>query len=231
MRALPFFLALACVGVAAAVDQPQVSFTSGAPGSWNADWNGVTGRTYFLQWSLDMTTWHYAPLVDFGADPEPYAVASQGASKFFIRLKYADVAGVSDLEEARDADFDRDGIPNWYEVEELFTDPLDKASAGGDSDADGLPDGWEQYLIDSNLGDAFTTLAHILPGDDFDGDGIKNLDEARYGLNGVIDDPGHTASHVSYAYDFDALTSATFQTGPATGWTYDNNLNFESASE
>jgi hypothetical protein len=44
---------------------------------------------------------------------------------------------------------------------------------GVDSDGDGLPDAWEQALIDIYGG----TLASIRPGDDTDGDGISNLNE------------------------------------------------------
>ncbi len=44
---------------------------------------------------------------------------------------------------------------------------------GVDSDGDGLPDAWEQTLIDIYGG----TLGGIRPGDDTDGDGIKNIDE------------------------------------------------------
>jgi hypothetical protein len=44
---------------------------------------------------------------------------------------------------------------------------------GVDSDGDGLPDAWEQALIDIYGG----TLASINPNDDTDGDGISNLDE------------------------------------------------------
>ena len=44
---------------------------------------------------------------------------------------------------------------------------------GEDSDNDGLPDAWEQALIDIYGG----TLADIKPGDDLDGDGISNYNE------------------------------------------------------
>ena len=44
---------------------------------------------------------------------------------------------------------------------------------GVDSDGDGLPDAWEQALIDIYGGN----LASIRPGDDTDGDGISNLNE------------------------------------------------------
>jgi hypothetical protein len=44
---------------------------------------------------------------------------------------------------------------------------------GVDSDGDGLPDAWEQALIDIYGG----TLASINPNDDTDGDGITNINE------------------------------------------------------
>jgi hypothetical protein len=44
---------------------------------------------------------------------------------------------------------------------------------GEDSDGDGLPDAWERALLARRGGD----LDGIQPGDDFDGDGLSNLDE------------------------------------------------------
>ena len=46
---------------------------------------------------------------------------------------------------------------------------------GEDSDGDGLPDAWERMLIAASGEDL--TLADISPNDDFDGDGISNLNE------------------------------------------------------
>ena len=46
---------------------------------------------------------------------------------------------------------------------------------GVDSDGDGLPDAWEQFIIDI-LGGGLT-LADITPGGDSDGDGMTNYDE------------------------------------------------------
>jgi hypothetical protein len=54
---------------------------------------------------------------------------------------------VTTEQEARDADYDGDGIPNWFEVKEIFSDPLDQNSAGGDSNTNGLPDGRELYYF------------------------------------------------------------------------------------
>ena len=116
--------------------QPQISFTEGAGGTWNTDWSGVALRTYFIEWSLDLENWQYAPLVDFGTGLKSFGINTQGEEKFFVRLRYVDYTTVTTLQEARDADFDNDGIPNYYEVEDLFTNPLDKESAGGDSDTD-----------------------------------------------------------------------------------------------
>lgn len=48
---------------------------------------------------------------------------------------------------------------------------------GEDTDNDGLPDAWEQALIDIYGG----TLADIKPGDDLDGDGISNYNEYLVG--------------------------------------------------
>ena len=44
---------------------------------------------------------------------------------------------------------------------------------GEDADGDGLPDAWERALLAQSGGD----LGGIQPGDDFDGDGLSNLDE------------------------------------------------------
>ncbi|WP_372682051.1 LamG-like jellyroll fold domain-containing protein, partial [Desulfosarcina sp.] len=46
-----------------------------------------------------------------------------------------------------------------------------------DVDFDGLPDDWEQQIVDADPGDGITSIADVLPGDDFDGDGLTNTDE------------------------------------------------------
>ena len=43
-----------------------------------------------------------------------------------------------------------------------------------DADEDGLPDDWEQQVIDANPNDAITTLDDVEPDHDFDGDGESN---------------------------------------------------------
>jgi alpha-tubulin suppressor-like RCC1 family protein len=51
------------------------------------------------------------------------------------------------------------------------------ASADGDS----LPDSWEQRIVDFSSTDDITSVAQVLPGDDFDGDGLANLQEYQQG--------------------------------------------------
>lgn len=46
-----------------------------------------------------------------------------------------------------------------------------------DIDSDGIFDTWEQIIIDANPNDSLTDIYQILPGDDFDADGVSNLDE------------------------------------------------------
>lgn len=57
---------------------------------------------------------------------------------------------------------------------------LINATAASDLDRDGLPDQWEQELIYWSNG-ALRTLADVRPEDDFDGDGMTNLQEYRAG--------------------------------------------------
>ncbi|MCB1762910.1 MAG: VCBS repeat-containing protein [Gammaproteobacteria bacterium] len=52
-----------------------------------------------------------------------------------------------------------------------------------DSDQDGLPDEWEQRIIDSRQNDMISSVADVLPEDDFDGDGASNLEEYRSGTD------------------------------------------------
>ena len=50
-------------------------------------------------------------------------------------------------------------------------------SAGMDSDADGLPDSWEQQIVDANPDDNIENIEDVQPLDDFDYDGFSNLRE------------------------------------------------------
>ena len=62
------------------------------------------------------------------------------------------------------ADADNDGIG-------------DACDLLNDSDLDGLPDAWEQQIVDADPGDSIQDVTDVLPGDDFDGDGLSNQEE------------------------------------------------------
>jgi hypothetical protein len=207
------FLLLVVSGLLGATPQPQqqVSFTEGASGTWNADWSGAADRTYFLQWSLDLVNWHYATLVEFGAGVKSFGINTQGEQKYFVRLHYVDDTTVTTLQEARDADFDNDGIPNYYEVENIFTNPLDKNSAGGDSDTNGLPDGWEMFHF-GGLGIANPNAA-LQP------DGLTNKDKAELGLNPNTDYSNENATQPA-TYSYDPVGRLTGVTAPVGAGSY-----------
>lgn len=115
--------------------QPQIQFTQGLQGTFNADWEGVAGRTYFTQFSMNLIDWHYAPFIDFGDGGHHRGIESD-ADRFFLRLHHGDFPGINSLEDAMNADFDGDGLSNIFEVMHGF-DPL-TADANGDAEGDGL---------------------------------------------------------------------------------------------
>lgn len=201
------------IGAATAdpLPQPQVSFTKGSASTWNADFAGVAQRTYFVQWSLDLLSWNYAPVVEFSSGSKSYGLDTQNAPRIFLRLRYVDGVGITTLQQARDADFDSDGIPNWFEVEEVGSDPLDRMSAGGDSDGDGMPDGWENYY--------FGGLGIANPNTIQSGDGLTNKDKSNLGLNPNVNYSAASAAQKT-AYSYDLVGRLTNVTAPVVGATY-----------
>jgi hypothetical protein len=51
------------------------------------------------------------------------------------------------------------------------------STGGADADGDGLPDWWEQALVDADAQDGITSILDLQPGGDFDQDGSSNRDE------------------------------------------------------
>ena len=49
--------------------------------------------------------------------------------------------------------------------------------ASNDVDCDGLPDDWEQQIVDDNPGDDINDIWDVLPWDDYDGDASTNEEE------------------------------------------------------
>jgi len=52
-----------------------------------------------------------------------------------------------------------------------------KLTVGTDADGDGLPDAWEQWMVDADPGDNIDDVGDITGDGDFDGDGASNLHE------------------------------------------------------
>jgi len=61
-------------------------------------------------------------------------------------------------------------------------------SFGTDADADGLPDDWEEWVLDMADKDSSpSAIAAFRPGDDADGDGMTNLQEFLMGTNPFLE--------------------------------------------
>jgi hypothetical protein len=153
----------------------QMSFVPWAGGTWKSEWPGVQQRTYFYQWSHDLVTWHYAPFMAFGSGGHEFFMDSSPA-KLFVRLHRHDDPSVNSLQQAKDADFDGDGLSNWGEVFDEGTFPL-----LWDTDGDLVPDGLEILL-------GTDPLINSAPGDD-DGDGMNNAEEYLAGRDPSVADP------------------------------------------
>ncbi len=80
-----------------------------------------------------------------------------------------------------------------------------------DTDGDGLPDWWEQRIVNASTNVAITAISQVLPGDDFDGDGVSNIDEYRNNT-----DPLNSSSHVPVASLLPSQVSIT--TSQTTVW-------------
>lgn len=122
--------------------QPGITFSKAAPGTFAADWDGVAGRTYFMQWSPDLRTWFYAPFIHFGDGMHSRGLAGSGPRAFF-RLHCEDRPEISSLDDAMDADFDNDGLSNIFEVTHGYSPHGSHSTADGpdhslDPDRDGM---------------------------------------------------------------------------------------------
>ncbi len=197
-------------GSASMPDQPLASFTRASDTEWNLDWQGVTGRTYFIQTSVDLVHWEYEPYMAFGSGIW-HSLLGSLTPKYFVRLFCVDDSSVTTLQEAKDADFDNDGISNLYEIQTLGSDPMNKDSNGEDSDNDGLSDGWEMFHFGGlNIADPNAVLKP---------DGLTNKEKANLGLNPNTDYSAATATQPA-SYIYDPVGRLTGVTAPVGGGTY-----------
>ena len=111
------------------------------------------------------------------------------------------VDGISSLDQVtRATDFDSDGLTDLQEYL-LGTDPLVEGPV--DSDDDGIPDPFEQRIIDSNAADGISSLDQVTGATDFDSDGLTDLQEYRLGTDPLVEDPDVVAGEEFVAVDSD----------------------------
>jgi hypothetical protein len=127
--------------------QPEELSLTRQPGGngWLAAWAGVAQRTYFLQKSSDLHNWSYAPCIEFGTGQKTFTFTSASSPRFFTRLHHVDDPAVTNLEQARAADFDGDGVSNFTEISHGF-DPMNASDSLTDTDGDGLTNQEEAQL-------------------------------------------------------------------------------------
>ena len=94
-----------------------------------------------------MVNWYYAPFIDFGEGEHSRGTAST-SPKYFIRLRHGDFPGITNLEEAQNADFDGDGLSNIFEVTFGYNpynanSTVDGADNAIDPDGDGMSNATE----------------------------------------------------------------------------------------
>jgi hypothetical protein len=105
-------------------------------------WWGRAGRAYLIEHTDDLRlgSWGILPVVEAGYDEAiEYGFIVSGADRFFARLRSVPHAGGDPLL----ADFDGDGIPTWWEIENGLDPFSDDAS--GDADGDGISN-YDEWL-------------------------------------------------------------------------------------
>ncbi|NJL18970.1 MAG: hypothetical protein HC901_01270, partial [Bdellovibrionaceae bacterium] len=105
-----------------------------------------------------------------------------------------------------------------------------KVISNHDSDLDGLPDSWEQQIINAGLtdqnGDGLVNLLDVLPEDDFDQDLLTNRDEYIAGTHPLVDQT--VGSPASYQFSYDVVGRLGGSGGPLPlQYHYDNAGNLE----
>jgi len=156
-------------------------FASKAAAELNANLPGGAGTAI----NNLITSWQQPPAA--GVTRDDYAAVNQGqlksiAKSFYDRLFEVGYTGPP-LTPGQKYPWDNSPTPaddyalaNLGQLKQIFSFKF-----ATDTDTDGLSDVWEQQIIDFSPDDDITSVAQVLPGDDFDGDGLTNLEEYLQG--------------------------------------------------
>jgi hypothetical protein len=105
----------------------KLEIIDSATGAMSLSWYGQTGLTYFIQYTEDLQTWNFFPVVEAGHNEViSYGYQSTGP-RFFVRLRALDAfsSGAPWV-----TDSDGDGIPDYWELVYGFN-PFDSSDGSG----------------------------------------------------------------------------------------------------
>jgi len=83
-----------------------------------------------------------------------------------------------------------------------------RSEAGFDMDGDGLPDTWEQQIIDADPNDDIETIEDVLPDDDYDEDGDSNRTEHENETDPTVSDTGNEGNEIHVPGDYLTIQAA-----------------------
>ena len=156
------------------------------------DWADVTDAAFY---SLDIYDYDYNLVFQFHTQNSEYQLP-EGFLKNSTLYRWR----VKTRREFFDQNVDNgSSSPGYWNMLTFITTPLT------DIDTDQMPDSWEQQIVDADPNDGIVSIADVLAGDDFDGDGLTNLEEYLKGT-----DPTDSDSDDDNMQD---------------GWEVDNGLN------
>lgn len=202
MKTINFIATITVIAPLVCLGQTPDDFNAGmriehdeSTGANTVSWWGIEDHAYFILTSQDLINWLYINEIFVGEDAVENSfnfILSGGGDKAFFKLQFTDdpidpkVVGAFDL--------DGDGISNQAELDN-GTDPfsaLDLSGNGIPDDADYLwanvSTTWKELIVNSSNAyiydpdGSITTANDVSPIDDYDGDGLSNLQEY---LNGT----------------------------------------------
>ncbi|NRB28894.1 MAG: hypothetical protein HRU37_14590, partial [Roseibacillus sp.] len=148
------------------------------------------------------------PVTLTDSDPLQFTGATAGTRPFHLTVDMTDYTGAATsiplfIFENPDTDrlFDEANITitgapaGWEELEVVQNDDGVVLQQVGDVDNDGLPDSWEQTVIDADPDDAIASLEDIDPAGNLDGDTLTNEEEFVAGSDPLDEDTDNDASN------------------------------------